>query len=469
MKSRFPNPAYPIGSRKNCTIAALKNGRCRDEMPVIAGRLFHWQEASAGKFLGRVGNASGTLDFEADKKTVFQNILAGKYLNVGDIVEVTLTKREGIFQSEKVRRLVPTQTDWQTLRLETANWKRAAILSEQKWLLEKRSHLIQQIRSFFLDRGFLEIDAPTLVRYPGQEPHLEPFVTAYRESSGRNMPLYLQTSPEFSMKKLLAAGLEKIFYLGHSFRNEPVSNLHQPEFLMLEWYRAYADYTNLMTDCEELLRCLADFLYQERKIFFQNEILDVSLPFERLTVKNALEKIAGIEYDSVRTSEAFARTARARGYNAVEASWSWDDIFFEIFLNEIEPGLGKPIPTFLTEYPDSMGALAHRMKDQPEFVERFELYVAGIELANAFTELNDPDEQLTRFLEDQAIRKKAGKEPFPIDPEFLEALRIGMPPAAGIALGVDRLLMILLNQSSIQNVFYFPEVFGNVKNPPQSE
>jgi len=455
--SHFPNPAYPVGSRKNCLIASLLKENCPVKTPVLAGRLVQWEPLANGRFAGSLRDDSGTLAFQTDEITDFRTEQTS--LRPGDIVEIVLNRQDGKFVVQTLRRLVPTQVDWPALHPETTNWKRAIISEEQKSLLEKRSQLIQQIRAFFLERGFLEIDAPTLINYPGQEPHLEPFVTTYQTGTGETVPLYLQTSPEFSMKKLLTAGFEKIFYLGHSFRNEPVSSLHQPEFLMLEWYRAYADYTALMADCEELLRTLADFLYSEPKIFFQNESLNLSQPFQRLTVKEVLEKFAGIGYSSVRTNEAFARVARAKGYKAVKASWAWDDIFFEIFLNEIEPKLGKPVPTFLIEYPASMGALAHRIENQPEFVERFELYAAGIELANAFTELNDPEEQVTRFLEDQAVRKKAGKEPFPIDSEFIEALRIGMPPAAGIALGVDRLFMILLDQPFLWRITQFPEIF----------
>ena len=452
--SHFPNPAYPIASRKNCSVAFLLKEGCQIEPPVLAGRLFRWEPLQDGTFVGTLRDDSGSLDFEANEKTDFRTEPAD--LRLGDIVEIVLTRRSEKFVAQSLRRLVPTQVDWAKLQSETANWKRTIVSEAQKALLKKRSRLIQEIRQFFLERDFLEIDAPTLVRFPGQEPHLEPFTTTYQPLNRNPVTLYLQTSPEFSMKKLLAAGFEKIFYLGHSFRHEPISNLHQPEFLMLEWYRAYTDYTALMSDCEELLRQLAKSLYGEGEFPFQNERLDWSLPFQRLTVKQALRKFAGIAYDSVRNPASFARKARSKGYTAVQDTWAWDDIFFEIFLNEIEPQLGKPVPTFLTEYPANMGALAHRMEAQPDFVERFELYVAGIELANAFTELNDPEEQKARFLTDQAARRKAGKEPFPIDPEFLEALQIGMPPAAGIALGVDRLLMILLGQKSIGSI-----VFGN--------
>ncbi|NOY76665.1 MAG: EF-P lysine aminoacylase GenX [Calditrichaeota bacterium] len=424
----------------------------------MAGRLVQWKLLPAGCFSGALRDATGTLTFQTGDGTQFYPTATP--FRRGDVVEVLFDSFAKESPAKELRRLVPTQVEWASLQNETTNWKRAVVSEEQKALLEARSRLIQTIRTFFLEREFLEIDAPALVRFPGQEPHLEPFETRYRsQHGGQPLPLYLQTSPEFSMKKLLAAGFEKIFYLGHSFRNEPVSTLHQPEFLMLEWYRAYADYTALMTDCEVLLRTLAESLYKSGRFSFQKEPLNFSPPFQRLSLREALQQYAGIDYMSVQTSEAFARVARKKGYTGVEPNWGWDDIFFEIFLNEIEPRLGKPVPTFLTEYPASMGALARRKEADPDFVERFELYVAGIELANAFTELNDPEEQKSRFLEDQAARRKAGKTPFPIDAEFLEALRIGMPPAAGIALGVDRLVMVLLNQPSIQQITLFPETF----------
>ncbi len=451
--SHFPNPVYPVGSRRNCSIQAFLDKNCSQKYPVLAGRLVQWDTLLEGHFSGVLRDFSGQVSFQIDSNTNCS--LAPAKFRVGDMVEVSFGSSATGILAKELRRLVPTQVEWPLLLREAANWKRATVLEEQKALFEKRSRLIQTIRAFFLERGFMEIDAPSLVPFPGQEPHLEPFKTTYAPAGQLPRPFYLQTSPEFSMKKLLAAGFEKIFYLGHSFRNEPVSALHQPEFLMLEWYRAYVDYTALMTDCEDLLRTLAESLYKTGRFSFQKAPLNFSPPFQRLSLREALQQFAGIDYDSVRTADAFAEAARKRGYAAVEPSWAWDDIFFEIFLNEIEPHLGKPVPTFLTEYPVSMGALARRKEADPDFVERFELYIAGIELANAFTELNDPEEQKARFLEDQAVRKRAGKEPFPIDTDFLDALRIGMPPAAGIALGVDRLLMILLNQTSIEKISYF--------------
>ncbi len=447
--SHFPNPDYPTGSGRNCAIADFKNGRSPEAEPVLAGRLLEWRQNPKGRILAKLTDATGVVEVVLPEDRFSPNDLPPPAVNVGDIVEIQFEKRGGEFQPQTVRRLVPFRFEKGRSDKNRPNWKRAVFSSEQRRLFQKRSHLIQKIRRFFLDRGFLEMDAPTLVSAPGPEPHLEPFRTSYRTE---RKTLYLQTSPEFTLKKWLTAGFEKIFYLGHSFRDEPRSRWHQPEFLMLEWYRAYADYTALMRDCEALLRFLAEEAQGTQTVEFAGRLLNWGSRFERISVADALKRTAGIDLASVSNVKNFVETARQKGYRGVDASWNWDDIFFEIFLNEIEPKLGYPVPTFLTEYPVSMGALAHRIEERPEFVERFELYAAGIELANAFTELNDPEEQRERFQESRAVRRKMGKRPFAVDTEFLDALKMGMPPAAGIALGVDRLLMILLNQNTLSDI-----------------
>ncbi|HDZ11484.1 MAG TPA: hypothetical protein ENH53_04650, partial [Bacteroidetes bacterium] len=399
MKTVFPNPNYPSGSRRNCSIVQVLNKSCDHKNPIIAGRLIEWKVPEKSFWAGQLRDECAALFFRTDENTTHSNFDSLERLRAGDIVEVALEQTGNSFKAKQIRRLAPAQISPGEIRNQSANWVKAVFSEEQKNLFIRRSQIIRQIRRFFLEQGFLEIDAPALVRYPGQEPHLTPFVTSYRTADGAEIPLYLQTSPEFSMKKLLASGLEKIFYLGHSFRREPVSNLHQPEFLMLEWYRAYEDYTSLMRDCEQLLRELAGYLFGCEKISFGDLVIDLSRPFERLTVADALQNYAGLNFNEIRDDPLkFVQAARQKGYTNVDDSWKWDDLFFEIFLNEIEPKLGKSIPTFLIEYPASMGALAHRKKENPDFTERFELYLAGVELANAFTELNDPEEQYGRFL-----------------------------------------------------------------------
>ncbi|MBI4133298.1 EF-P lysine aminoacylase GenX [Candidatus Uhrbacteria bacterium] len=288
------------------------------------------------------------------------------------------------------------------------------------------------IREWFLREGFVEVETPVLVRAPGQEPYLNPLETVVRDERGTEVAAYLITSPEYALKKLLVAGFPKIFELARCFRNgEPRGRLHNPEFTMLEWYRAGTDYRGIMEDCERLVYFIAQQLpitnYQLPVTFF-------APPWERLSVRDAFNTYADTDLEAVAS----------------------DDEFFKIFLSKVEPHLGRSQPTILYDYPASMAALARIKRDDPRYAERFEVYINGIELANAFSELGDADEQRERFLSEQETRRGAGRPIHPIDEEFLAALKAGLPECGGIALGVDRLAMVLLDAKSIREVVFFP-------------
>ncbi len=340
---------------------------------------------------------------------------------------------------------------------------------------------METIRGFFASEGFVEIETPLLVAAPGMEPHLTPFKTILHTptpltptlspQAGRGgIGAYLITSPEYSCKKMLAAGIPKLFSLGKVFRNqEPfgpstalgVNGKHNPEFTMIEWYRAGVDYTKIMEDTEWLVRACVDALGQEARITYQGKEIDLTSPWERLSVKNAFARV-GLNLDQCLTRDTMAEAARKKGYT-VTSNDSFDDCFFKIFLTEIEPhlGQGKPLdtargkPTILYDYPVQMAALARAKPDDGRYAERFEVYVNGLELANAFSELTDADEQRRRLEEERALRGKLRKDQPPIDEDFLSALR-EMPAAAGIALGVDRLVTLLTDAKSIEDVMLFP-------------
>lgn len=286
-------------------------------------------------------------------------------------------------------------------------------------LVALRSKTFAAIRRFFVDQGFLELDAPALVAYPGQEPYLTPFETTLTDARGRSSKAFLHTSPEYAAKKALAAGVEKLFVLAHVFRNgEELGGLHQPEFMMLEWYRANASYLDLMDDVDGLLGIKCD----------------------RLSVRDAFKQYAGLDEQTLLEGSPPDR---------------YEDFFYKIFLNKIEPHLGADRPIILYDYPAPMAALAKLKDGDPRYAERFEVYWKGMELANAFSELTDADEQQRRFMEEQAVRRSLGKPIHPIDEEFVEAVR-RLPPSAGIALGVDRLIMARYNINSIEKIMPFP-------------
>jgi elongation factor P--(R)-beta-lysine ligase len=323
--------------------------------------------------------------------------------------------------------------------------------------LRTRARIIATIRDFFARNDFVEVDTPALQKSPGLEPHLQAFATRLvlpGEPEGRG--LYLHTSPEFAMKKLLAAGLPRIYQMAHSFRNGEQSALHHPEFTMLEWYRAHATYRDLMTDCENLLRAVAG----GEAFRWRGQVADAGAPWQYLTVADAFQRFCGIDLlatcpDPHRPSlERLALAARGIGI-APHAGDAWEDLFFRIFLAAIEPRLGIGAPTVLYDYPISMAALARSEPGDPRLAERFELYVCGLELANAFSELTDVAEQRRRFAADQAKHHERYGEAYPIDEDFLAALA-EMPESAGIALGLDRLVMLATGAERIEDVLWLP-------------
>lgn len=358
---------------------------------------------------------------------------------VGDIVEVEGHLKAGCFHARVLRVLVPARGDSVALRAET------------QVRLRQRAEIIAGIRRFFDEQGFVEVETPALVSQPGMEPHLEAFQTTYDAR-----PFYLHTSPEYAMKRLLAAGFERIYQICKVFRNEPAGRMHSPEFSMLEWYRAYADYTDIMVDVENLVAQLATDLNGEPVIRTARHTVDLTPPWPRLTVRDALFHYAGITADAYLETDAFIRQAHAKGHATVGMGDSPDIAFFKVFLDGVERHLGTQKPAILCDYPAPMAALAKRKASAPEVAERFEVYIAGVELGNAFTELNDPDEQRQRLKEEAAQRLRDGNPAHPIDEHFLAALECGMPPSGGIALGVDRLVMLLTGASSIQEVVAFP-------------
>jgi lysyl-tRNA synthetase class 2 len=322
--------------------------------------------------------------------------------------------------------------------------------------LIRRGRIIQGIRQFFLAQEFTEIETPILVSSPGMEPHLSALELYCTLPEGSRIKKYLHTSPEYGMKKLLGGGWEKIFQICRVFRDGEISRSHQIEFTMLEWYRTHADYGKIMEDCEGLIHSLAIKVMGTEEGSYGGAKVDFSPPFERLSVSQAMRIYGGVDIEKNADGPSLLDEARARGYYFDRrGTYSFDEVFFKIFLEAVEPRLGFPKPVLLYDYPASMAALARLKPGQPLWAERFELYVAGLELGNAFSELNDAHEQRRRFEEEQRQRAKLGKPVYPVDEELLASLA-RMPPSAGIALGVDRLVMIFCDAQNIQEVLAFP-------------
>jgi lysyl-tRNA synthetase class 2 len=253
---------------------------------------------------------------------------------------------------------------------------------------------------------------------------------------------------------LLAAGIGNIFEITRSFRNEEeVSRLHSPEFTILEWYKINSDYKDTMRDFEDLFLKIVG----KDKLIYQNEEYDLSLPWPRISVAEAFEKFSKIDTETLLSEEKLLNAGRAKGYQ-VEENVSWEQMFYQIFLNEIEPELKKSHrPTFIYDYPLAQASLSRPKKEDPRFAERFEIFLAGVELGNCFSELTDAEAQYKRFEADLAERKLLGKIEFPIDEDFIEALRAGMPPTSGIAVGVDRLVMLAADVPSVSDTIFLPD------------
>ncbi|MDQ5951400.1 MAG: lysyl-tRNA synthetase, class [Patescibacteria group bacterium] len=323
-----------------------------------------------------------------------------------------------------------------------------------KDIIQLRSTVFSAIRSFFDEQGFLEVDTPLMVAAPDTEPTIEPFETIWKES-GQEHTAYLTPSPEFLIKRLLTEKLGNVYQMSHVFRNlEPSQAKHNPEFMMLEWYRANADYMDIMVDTERLIKKVFAACGKSLSLKYQKYEVDLNGSWERLSVSEAFEKYAHISQETLVNESALIAEATKRGYQAKDTGY--DDAFYQIFLNEVESKLGFEKPTFLYDYPASQAALARKKESDPRFAERFELYIAGIELANAFSELTNWQEQEVRLQQQVQLRKNNNQPSWDYDHDFIAALQKGLPVTGGIALGVDRLIMVLADSPDILSVLPFP-------------
>ena len=299
------------------------------------------------------------------------------------------------------------------------NWP----LARRKGNLQQRACLLRQIREFFVGNGYVEVETPHRIPSPAPESHIDAVPSG---------TWFLHTSPELCMKRMMAAGYEKIFQVCRCWRERERGSLHLPEFTLLEWYRAGGDYRSLMEECEGFIQSMARSIGLEQKIVFRGREIDLSGPWERMSVHEAFH-----DYTQTSVTEALER-----------------DLFDEIMVRDIEPRLGLEKPMFIYDYPAQRGALARLKRQDQSVAERFELYVGGLELANGFSELVDASEQRKRFQVENENRQSLGKRIYSMPGKFLAELD-EMPPAVGIALGVDRLVMVFLNAETIDEVVAF--------------
>ena len=320
---------------------------------------------------------------------------------------------------------------------------------EVREVFEKRSRIVRRLRSFFEERDFLEVETPMMQAIPGGAV-ARPFATHHNTL---DMELYLRVAPELFLKRLLVGGFERVFELNRNFRNEGISVRHNPEFTMVEFYQAYATFDDLMQLTEELFVTLANEISGSLQVPYGGQMIDLKRPWRRLTIAEAIVAHGGATAGEIDTLEGLRQFARNKGLR-VDLEAPYGNLLVEVFEEVVEVHLIQP--TFITGFPVEVSPLARKSEDNPALVDRFELYIGGRELANAFSELNDPADQRQRFLEQMAARAAGDDTANPIDDDYIRALEFGMPPAAGEGIGIDRLVMFLTDSPSIRDVILFP-------------
>ena len=312
-----------------------------------------------------------------------------------------------------------------------------------------RARVVRALRAFFDQRGFLEVETPMMHPIPGGAA-ARPFVTHH---NSLDMDLYLRVAPELYLKRLLVGGLERVYEINRCFRNEGLSPRHNPEFTTVEFYQAFADYEDLMRLTEQLIRHLLAELGLGATLTVEGQRIDFGTAFPRVTMREAVAQATGERQEDLADAGKLAALARRLGI-APQNGWGWGRLLMEIFEARVESTLLQP--TFIIGHPAEVSPLARRNEDDPEIADRFELFVAGREIANGFSELNDPQEQAQRFRAQAALRSQGDNEAMHFDEDFVTALEHGMPPAAGEGIGVDRLVMLLTDSPTIRDVLLFP-------------
>jgi lysyl-tRNA synthetase class 2 len=441
----------------------LQAGECCQGKVSIAGRLMALRTHGKAIF-ANIEDVSGRIQIYIKSNKIgetafklFSKIGIGDILGVSGLIfktrtgEVTIFVEEFILLCKSVRSL---PEKWHGLKdVEIRYRKRYLDLMVNPSVREifiKRSKVVQSIRNFLDSKGFLEVETPIMQPIPGGAT-ARPFITHH---NALHRDFYLRIAPELYLKRLLVGGLEKVYELSRNFRNEGISTKHNPEFTMLELYEAYGDYHSMMQITEELIMYILKNVLDSLEIEYRGNKIDFTLPWKRISMYKAIEDAVGIRVDKISPKD-FSKVVKKFNLNT-KSNINRGEIINELFEKYVEPTLIQP--TFVIDYPLELSPLSKQNKDNPELVERFELFISSMELVNAFTELNDPEEQKRRF-EEQVAKKEAGDmESHFMDKDYVEALEYGMPPAGGLGLGIDRLMMLLTNSDSIKEVILFPQL-----------
>jgi len=427
----------------------------------VAGRVY--SSRNSGMFMD-IHDASGKVQIFSHKDTTPQearDLLP--LIDMGDIIgvtgEVRRTKRgELTVNAQEItmltKSLLPMPEKWHGLSdIEQRYRKRHLDIltnEDSKLRFQQRSKIVSGIRRFMEDDGFMEIETPMLHSVYGGAT-AEPFKTHHNTLK---LDMYLRIAPELYLKRALVSGLtDKVFEVNRNFRNEGVSTRHNPEFTMLECYWAYADYEDIMGLVERLFESLAMAIHGSTDITYGDKELSFKGPFKRVAMPDAVKDATGIDFRAIDTDEEARAAAKAAGFE-IEADWTWGECLAFIFEEKVEATLIQP--SHVTHFPKDISPFAKEVPGEPRLVERFETYCNAWELGNAFSELNDPEEQRKRMVEQLEQAHARGEMEKQLDDEFLDAIDQGMPPAGGLGIGVDRLIMLLTNAPSIRDVILFP-------------
>lgn len=447
--------------------------REKEELPKeefsLAGRIMSMRIMGKAAFF-HIQDESGRIQCYIRRDTVgadFYNQVFKKLIDIGDIVgvrgtlfrtrtgELTLEVKELTLLTKSLR---PLPEKWHGLKDTEKRYRQRyldlIVNPEVREIFRVRTKVIKKIREFLDSRGFMEVETPILQPIASGAA-AKPFITHY---NALDINVYLRIAPELYLKRLLVGGFERVYELGKNFRNEGISTRHNPEFTMVEWYMAYADYNDLMEMTEELFEFLLDEIFGKgiREIEYQGTKLSFKRPFRRISYLGELSKKTGLsEEELLHDEEKVLKVAKEVGIERAEELSHFKRVQ-ELFEALVEPELIQP--TFVIDFPKAISPLAKEKRGNPELVERFELFVFGREIANAYTELNNPKEQEERFKQQLEEKAKGDEEAMEYDADFITALEHGMPPTAGEGIGIDRLVMLFTNQDSIREVLLFPQL-----------
>ncbi len=428
----------------------------------IAGRLVAMRDFGKASF-AHVQDATGKIQIYLKKDVLKEQYALVKKLDIGDIIgisgrlfrtrtdELTIQVEIIVLLSKSLR---PLPEKWHGLKDVEMRYRQRyvdlIVNPEVKDVFARRGAIIKAARDFLEAKGFIEVETPMMHQIPGGAT-ARPFSTHH---NALDIDLYLRVAPELYLKRLLVGGYERVFELNKNFRNEGISTKHNPEFTMLEFYIAYKDYTFLMSFTEEFFSYVANKALGTLKIPYGDAIIDLTPPWPRIPMLEALRQ-KGVPDDVVTDQDKARDWARVKKLDVPDGA-SYGNVLDEIFKELVEPELIQP--TFITDYPVELSPLAKRKADDPGLVERFELFIAAREIANAFSELNDPIDQKMRFLKQVEAKQKGDEEAHWMDEDYVRALEYGMPPAAGEGIGIDRLVMLLTGSQSIRDVILFPQL-----------